>query len=472
MPSNTKINEIRPQEGPQIKFLSTPADICIYGGAAGGGKTYALLLENLRHINNPEFRAITFRRNANQINAPGGLWDTANSIYPFVGGLPKKSPKYHFEFPSKAVLTFAHLERYTDALSYQGSQIPLINFDEVTHFEESVFWYILSRNRSTSGVKPYVRATTNPDPDSFVAKLIEWWIDQDTGYAIQERSGILKYFVRIEGELIWGSTKEELIKQGIVPEHIKSLTFIASSLYDNRILTKADPGYIATLKALPLVEQERLLNGNWKIRPAAGLFFKRSQVTDWLDEVPSDVVMWIRSWDLAATDTKTATKNTAYTAGLMIGKRKNGKYVIADAVKARESADGVRKMILTTARMDYEKYKTKKIRLPQDPGQAGKDQAESYAKLLSGFSVTFERETGSKETRAEPLAAQWQAGNVQIVKGSWNEMLITEYEGFPESAIKDLVDAGAGGFNVIEKKNVSIAIPAQRSGLMKDSYWR
>ena len=137
---------------------------------------------------------------------------------------------------------------------------------------------MLSRNRSVCGVKPYVRATCNPDVDSWVAKFISWWINQDTGYPIPERSGILRYFYRVEGEVKWADSREDLAeKYSVSPELCKSVTFIASSVYDNKILLENDPSYLANLHGLSLVERERLLNGNWKIRPAAGLYFKPEQ---------------------------------------------------------------------------------------------------------------------------------------------------------------------------------------------------
>lgn len=77
---------LKPQQGPQEMFLSSPADICIYGGAAGGGKTYGLLLEPLRHLENSEFGAVIFRKNSNQIFSEGGLWDTSYKVYPLVNG--------------------------------------------------------------------------------------------------------------------------------------------------------------------------------------------------------------------------------------------------------------------------------------------------------------------------------------------------------------------------------------------------
>lgn len=119
--------------------------------------------------------------------------------------------------------------------------------------------------------------------------------------------------------------------------------------------------------------------------------------------------------------------------------------------------------------MDKQKYKRVVERLPQDPGQAGKDQAKSYIKMLAGFVVKAIPETGSKETRAEPFAAQWQAGNVDLVMGEWNEMYLTQLESFPESKFKDMVDASSSAFAEIESRNAATPPPG---GLNKESYWR
>lgn len=460
---------IKPQPGPQEAFLATPADVCIYGGAAGGGKTYGLLMEAMRHKSDPDFGAVIFRRNYTQVTAQGGLWDSSRSLYRYIrGATPRKTPKLHWEFSSGARVNFAHLGSDDDCESWQGSQIAMIGFDELTHFSRYQFFYMLSRNRTDSDVKPYIRATCNPDADSWVAEFIAWWIDQDTGYPIPERSGKIRYMVRINDELLWGDTKQEVIEKGADEEDIKSVTFIASTLQDNQILMKRDPGYLANLKALPLVERERLLYGNWKIKPAAGLFFKRSQVGAFLEAVPDDVISWARGWDLAATS-EDEDGDPAYTAGVLIGKRRNGRYVVANVTNVRLDADDVRKHIKSTCTMDKQKYKRVVERLPQDPGQAGKDQAKSYIKMLAGFIVKAIPETGSKETRAEPFAAQWQAGNVDLVIGEWNEMYLTQLESFPESKFKDMVDASSSAFAEIESRNAATPPPG---GLNKESYWR
>ena len=443
--------------------MSTPAQICVYGGAAGGGKSYGLLLSPLRYKNVKGFGCTMFRRNYNQIFAQGGLWDESQKIYSLIKGSKMQLSMGRWVFCNDdgqivSSVKFAHIERDEDLLKWQGSQICEICFDELTHFSEKAFFYMLSRNRSACGVTPFVRATCNPDADSWVAKFIEWWIDQETGYPIPERSGKIRWFIRRDEKLYWANTKQELWKQFNLTtdeekEEPRSVTFIMSRLQDNQELLKVNPQYLANLKALSLIERERLLHGNWKIKAAAGLFFKRTQLGDILDKVPIDVVRWVRCWDLAATEKDTTSGDPAFTAGVLIGKRKNGRYIIADVINKQMAAADVRKTIKLTAQSDKAKYSRVRTRLPKDPGQAGKEQAESYIKFLAGFDVVTVAETGSKEARAEPMAAQWQAGNFDIMYGDWNEEFLHQLENFPDSKFKDMVDAAANGFAELEASN-------------------
>lgn len=434
---------IRPQAGPQEAFLSSPADIVIYGGAAGGGKTYAVLMEPLRHVDNPEFGAVIFRRESVQITNEGGLWDTAMQLYPSQSGKPRTAPKMMFTFPQGGRVTFAHLNLEADVLGWQGGQVPLICFDELTHFTRFQFFYMLSRNRSTCGVRPYIRATCNPDADSWVAEFIAWWIDQGTGYPIPDRSGAIRYFVRVGDSLHWADSREALVEaHGTLPEDAKSVTFIAASVRDNKALLAADPGYLANLKSLSRVERERLLGGNWKIKPAAGLYFKRQEIT-LLDELPADIVQWVRAWDLAATEPSEDNDDPDWTAGVLFGRRANGKTVIADLVHERRQSAAVRALIKRVAILDG---KGKKVIVPEDPGQAGKDQAANFVTFLAGWPVFRRRATSNKVARAEPFAAQWQAGNVEVLRAPWNEALFGELEGFPGARHDDIVDACSDAF--------------------------
>lgn len=281
--------EIRPQEGFQEAFLSSPADIVIGGAGAGVGKTFAELLETLRHKDVKRFNAIFFRRTTVQITNPGGLWDESMELFPMFGATPQQQ-KLRWTFPSGAVVKFGHLEHEMNIYDHQGAQYCLIIFDELTHFTKKMFFYLLSRNRSVCGVKPYVRASCNPDPESFVAELIEWWIDQDErmpdgepnprfGYPIPERVGVLRYFLVDADEYVWGDTKQEVINKcphlfnnpenpnPVDPEnYVKSITFIPGDIFQNKKLMEKNPEYLGNLMALDKDEQLRLLKGNWKIR--------------------------------------------------------------------------------------------------------------------------------------------------------------------------------------------------------------
>lgn len=441
-------SQIYPQKGPQEQFLSTSADIVFYGGAAGGGKTYALLMELTRHINHKGFGAVVFRRTSVQVRNEGGLWDTSELIYPGLGGIPKES-FLEWQFPAGTTIKFAHMEHEKNKLDWQGSQIPLICFDELTHFSESQFFYMLSRNRSTCGVRPYIRATTNPDADSWVTEFIDWWIGED-GYIIEERSGVTRWFIRKDGQVIWGDTKEELVEQygeGTLP---KSFTFIAAKLEDNQILMQMDPSYKANLEALPLVERERLLGGNWKIRPAAGLYFKR----EWfeiVDSYPSDMKC-VRYWDCAATDAKSAA-DPDWTVGVLLGE-KQGVYYVVDIQRFRKDPGGTEQSMKQTAQIDGMAVP---ICQEQEPGSSGKTVVSTRSRtIFKGFNYRGIPSTGNKIIRAEPVSAAAHNGNLKLVQGSWISEFLAELEGFPERPHDDQVDALSGAFNYLNRKTAKV----------------
>lgn len=430
----------KPQPGPQQLFDQTDADIAILGGAAGGGKTWALLREPVRHAHNAKFGAVIFRRTYPQITNEGGMWDESELMYGHLGAVPRES-SVQWEFPSGASVKFAHMQHEKDKESWKGAQIPLIGFDQLEDFTESQFFYMLSRNRSTSGVRPYIRATCNPDADSWLADFLAWWIDPETGYPIAERAGKVRWFVRVEGVIIWGDSPEELLREhpGQKP---KSVTFIPAKLEDNQVLEEIDPGYRANLMALPFVERERLLGGNWKIRPMAGLVFNRAHF-EIVDAVPADLVV-VRYWDKAGTD-ESENPGAAFSAGVKMGYSRSTKmYYVLDVIRGQWSALKRKQVMKQAAELDG---RAVAIWTEQEPGSGGKESAQATVTDLAGWNVRKEPVTGDKITRAQPLAAQVQAGNVKLLRGAWNEAFLVELHGFPSAKLKDQVDAAAGAFN-------------------------
>src|SRR5207247_9384309 len=122
--------------------------------------------------------------------------------------------------------------------------ITLICFDELTHFTAGQCLSMVSRNRSTCGVRPYIRATCNPDADSWVAEFLAWWIDQETGLPIPERAGVLRHFIRVSEKVVWADRPEELMQQMKLPQDLPpgadpprpiSVTFIPAKVFDNQL---------------------------------------------------------------------------------------------------------------------------------------------------------------------------------------------------------------------------------------------
>jgi len=373
------------------------------------------------------------------------------NLYQRVGGKPH-FVAHEWHWPRGGKVKFSHLQFDFTVYDWQGAQTPLICFDELTHFTKHQFFYMLSRNRSTCGVRPYIRATCNPDADSWVADFVAWWIDPESGYPIPERAGVLRYFVRVSDEIVWADQPEELLQHlprpedlppGVDPLRPLSVTFIPARVYDNPALLRINPEYLTSLLSLPLLECERLFGGNWKIRAAAGLYFKR-QWCAVIDVVPTDLDV-VRYWDLAATE-KTEFNDPDWTVGIKLGRDRSGGYWLLDVVRERANPGDIESLLLNTARQDGTSVH---VGFGQDPGQAGKSQAQHLVRVLSGFIVRAAPESGNKITRFGPFSSQSRAGNVKILRARWNEELFRVLEGFPDLAHDDEVDACSGALEML-----------------------
>lgn len=443
------MNKYSPQPGPQYSFFSTEADIIIFGGSAGGGKTHALLLEGLWYHDVKGYTAAIFRKNANQVRNPGGLWDASLDLYLNFQGNPKQSV-LEWEFEQGAKIKFAHLDQEKDKYSWQGSSLCYIGFDELTHFSWGQFIYMLSRNRSLCGIKPYIRCTCNPDSESWVRTFIDWWINPDTGYPIAERSAKVRHFIVLEDEIIWANSSKELTDR--FPKALpKSVSFIASNIYDNQILLEKNPEYLANLEALPKFEREQLLHGNWNIRPTAGLFFQK-HFFEIVRALPKKTTA-VRYWDRAATK-ETGSNDPDWTVGLKLEKDKDGIIYISDIVRIRETPLGVINAITNTASLDGRQIR---IGLEQDPGQAGISEVDHLVRRLGGYSVKKYKVNTNKVTRALPVSAQAEANNIKILHANWNDIFIKEAENFPECSHDDQIDALSGAFNMLTEQKYDLS---------------
>lgn len=190
--------------------------------------------------------------------------------------------------------------------------------------------------------------------------------------------------------------------------------------------------------------------------PAGGGMFKTSRLQ--IEEVPPKYFKRIvRYWDKAGTS-----KGGAFTVGVEMGLEKipvgngkwqDGRYWVLDVIRGQWDASEREAIIKQTARADGH---LTKIGVEQEPGSGGKESAEATAKNLAGYSVSLDKVTGDKETRADVFATQVNAGNVVLLAGKWNHEYIEELKYFPTSTYKDQVDASSGAFSMLFKKKVSI----------------
>lgn len=456
-----------PQPGIQSDFYQSEADIVFFGGAAGGGKTFGLLLDFAKpeYLATPGYNAVIFRRTSPDITNEGGIWDTSNELYPGIGG-KSNATRLSWTFPpTMARIRFAQLQHQKTVYSWKSSQIARIGFEELTEFYESQFFYMISRNRSSCGIKPQIRATMNPDSDSWVAKFIDWWWDSNTGEAIHERSGVIRYFYRFDNTTHWGETKQEIMDKfgdditsvaerinaatldiggtPIKPEDlIKSFTFIKADVYDNPELLKANPEYLSNLMALHPVERARLLGGNWKARFDSGTIFNR----EWFDVVDNAPIgQCVRFWDIAATAQEMAKSSSYYTAGVKMSKS-SGCYFVLDAIAEQKGAGAVEALIIGVARQDGKKVK---IRWEQEGGSAGILWCENLKDRLVqlGFDADYIKPMGDKVSRSIPYATDAVDGKVSLLRGTWNETYLNSlqhFDGTPAPLINDLTDASTG----------------------------
>lgn len=443
----------RPNPGPQEQFFNSDCREILYGGSAGGGKSAALTALLLKYSHLPGFNGVVFRRESGQFR---DLIVKSEALFPRVypGLTPVYSPHFKWTFPAGGTAHYRHLQHEKDARAYDGWEINFLGFDELTHFLESQYLALLARVRSSDPRLPrIIRSTTNPGGPGHDWVFRRWgaWLDpefdaQGLGRRVSDDGAPAP--PALPGEVLWVRTLDDGTERfyrerppdepGLPPA--LSRTFIPAKLSDNPHLAQNDPEYVAALNSLDPVRRAQLKEGDWLVKPAAGLLFKRSWV-QFVDAVPAGALR-VRYWDLAATE-DSSDANPDWTVGVLLAKVDDLVF-IEDVIRVRSNPGEVERLIINTAEADGPSVF---VGLPQDPGQAGKFQASHLVKRLEGFTTLVEIESGDKVTRFGPFSAQAEHGNVRIVRGAWNKAYIEELEAFPTKGVKDdQVDATSGAY--------------------------
>jgi len=312
--------------------------------------------------------------------------------------------QYHrWDFPSGASLEFGYLEHEKDKYNYQSSAYQYIAFDELTQFTETQYRYLFSRLRRLQGASVPLRMRSASNPGG----IGHDWV------------------------------KRRLITEGL--SHNRA--YISAKLPDNPYLDRVE--YEQALGELDPVTRQQLLNGDWTAR-AGGSKFRR----EWFEVVDSYPVggSAARFWDTAATEPK-AGSDPDWTAGALLIRESDGPVYVVDMRRARGRPSDVERLIRQTAMTDGREVD---IYMEQEPGSSGVNMIDHYTRaVLDGFSFRGVRSTGPKEVRANPVSSFAEAGNVRVVRASWNGDFLDEVEAFPNGSHDDQVDAMSGAFEQV-----------------------
>lgn len=227
----------------QLAFMARPEYECLYGGAAGGGKSDALLCEALRQIHIPHYRGLILRKTYPQLSE---LIDRSRELYGQAFPKAKYNGTEHcWTFPSGAKIYFGSMQYVKDRVNYQGKRYDYIAFDELTHFQWEEYSYMFSRNRpSGPGTRCYIRAATNP------GGIGHGWV-KDRFITAAPPMTPIESKMEVDGPC------------GKRISVTRKRVFVPSTVFDNKALLENDPSYIANLSMLPEAEKNALLYGSW-----------------------------------------------------------------------------------------------------------------------------------------------------------------------------------------------------------------
>jgi predicted phage terminase large subunit-like protein len=379
----------------------------LYGGAAGGGQSDALLIGALQYVDIAGYHALILRRSYADLALPEAIMNRAQE---WLAGSDAhwNGTEKTWTFPSGATLTFGYLQHENDKYRYQSSAFQYIGFDELTQFSQTQYTYMFSRLR---------------------------------------RADISTIPLRMRGASNPGGVGHEWVKARFLSENTANRIFIPAKLDDNPHLDYE--AYLQSLSELDIITRQRLRDGNWEVNESGGIF-KR----DWfpiVDYLPpaTEFTAWARYWDLAASEPSNAYPDPDYTVGLKIGLHNSGAFYITDIQRTRLTSADVERLVSVTANADG---RTVYIGMEQEGGSAGKATIDHYRmKVLAGYPFKGYKSTGSKIDRARPVSPRAEGRDIRLVRASWNEDFLQEINAFTGDGKlhDDMVDALSGAYEMV-----------------------
>lgn len=427
-----------PHPGPQLKFHQSPAFELLYGGAAGGGKTWSLLAEGLRQVDNADYTGVLFRRTFPQLNQAKGPIDKSRTMFRSYGTYVDSRKVW--AFPSGAKFFFSHMAEKDSHLDHDGAAYAYAAFDELAHFFEEQYRYIFSRMRveAASGLRTYIRAATNPPGKKhpgrgWIKRRWAPWLDKS--HPNPAKSGELRWYAIVDGEEI-----------EVEPGHPEawSRSFIQAFYTDNPSLDKS---YARNLDSLPKEERRRLKLGDWSSDEQKGSIFDKRWFRILEPGSMPQTAERFRFWDLAATKQKTSGDDPDYTATTLMVQKDGVTYF--ETMRDRLTPAEAKRWMRELAAREPETV----IGWEQEPGSAGvyvrDDLLEMFRQM--GRVAKPRRPQGDKVQRASLWSPQAELGKVVLVRNNHTpiEAVLNELYEFPNSGPEihdDMIDSMSGAW--------------------------
>lgn len=406
-----------------------------YGGAAGGGKSDALLMAALQYVDTPGYNAVLFRDTYANLTKAGGLLDRAHEWLQNTDAQWKGEQK-HYLFPSGARVWFSYLDGPLDHFNHQGAEYQFVGIDEVVGVRENQAIYVgFSRCRK-------VKAESYKED----LKRLTTYTNQEIDQHYENYKNIPLRFRAASNP----PTSEQLAKGAWVkkryvdPETRKERIFIPAGIEDNPHLEQEE--YKESLKHLDPITRKQLEKGDWNIK-AKGRMFDRSwfQIVD----QPPAQARRVRFWDPAHTE-PVAKKNAKGTtdpdwfSGTKMSVTDQKLIYIENVRRWRKTPLASKQAVKQQAELDGKQVT---ITIEREPA-AGINLIDDYIRLLAGFVVRgYTSPKGYKNDQAMALASYAEAGNVYIVNGPWVEDFLDEIEVYPDGLHDDQLRSCVGAFN-------------------------
>jgi len=454
---------------PQQVFLCLTGLEAFYGGSAGPGKSTALLMAALQYVDVPGYSALLLRRSFPDLSMPGAIMDKAYEWLAPTPARPSAGGRI-WRFPSGARLTFGYIQHPRDVEHYRSAEFQYIGMDELTYWDERTYSFLFSRMRRpahhfqdrgdglcgqrinysdwqpTGACDLPAGATTHQDPRFLVPSLMDG------------QTTLAQVPLRMRSASNPGDRGHAWVKERFIdPEtRVPGATFIPALLSDNPSIDRDEYVKTMMLGRMDPVDRERMLNGDWDVMAAGGMFNRGWWRVIAPEGIPRTGVRWVRYWDKAATK-KNLTNDPDWTVGALVGLDAEGLWYVRDLVRFRDTPRGNEMRIAQTAELDGPGVE---IWLEQEPGASGVESIDHYQlKVLVGYPVYADKKSGAKDAkpaRAAPVSSAAEAGNVFVVAAAWNRTFFEEAELFPGGDHDDQVDAVSGAVHVLSKRRARL----------------